>query len=80
MNHKQTSAKLRLISYEQKKLLSSLQENPANIRTNYSIDTNNKITQPEMAVMMNSELQEDFLQGELVVSPSLGRRGGIATG
>lgn len=33
-----------------------------------------------MAVMMNSELQEDFLQGELVVSPSLGRRGGRATG
>lgn len=33
-----------------------------------------------MAVMMNSELQEDFLQGELVVSPFLGRRGGRATG
>lgn len=80
MNHKQTSAKLRLNSYEQKKPLSSLQENPGNIRTNYTIDTNNKITQTEMAVMMNSELQEDFLQGELVRSPSLGRRGGRATG
>lgn len=80
MNHKQTSAKLRLISYEQEKPLSSLQENPADIHTNYTIDTNNKTTQTEMAVMMNSELQEDFLQGELVVSPSLGRRGGRATG
>lgn len=79
MNHKQISAKLRL-EKNREKPLSSLQESPANIHTNYTIDTINKITQTEMTVMMNSELQEDFLQGELVVSPSLGRRGGRATG